>query len=105
MSAFPKLAHSMKKIFIADSPNFYFASIISDAGIFRKSHILINYIVILRLQYYNNCKIKLENETSRKLAEVFDMYADVDEGFIRTKIPVKEACISGEPVARSQAVG
>ena len=45
----------------------------------------------------------LENETSRKLAEVFDMYADVDEGFIRTMIPVKEACISGEPVARSQA--
>ena len=45
----------------------------------------------------------LENETSRKLSEVFDMYADVDEGFIRTRIPVKEACISGEPVARSQA--
>ncbi|MCM1267455.1 MAG: STAS-like domain-containing protein [Bacteroidales bacterium] len=45
----------------------------------------------------------LENETQRKLSEVFDMYADVDEGFIRTRIPVKEACISGEPVARSQA--
>ncbi|MDE7246969.1 MAG: DUF4325 domain-containing protein [Lachnospiraceae bacterium] len=45
----------------------------------------------------------LENETTRKLAEVFDMYADEDEGFIRTMIPVKEACISGEPVARSQA--
>lgn len=45
----------------------------------------------------------LENETTRNLSEVFDMYADVDEGFIRTKIPVKEACISGEPVARSQA--
>lgn len=45
----------------------------------------------------------LENETSRKLSEVFDMYANVDEGFIRTRIPVKEACISGEPVARSQA--
>ncbi|MDE5717985.1 MAG: DUF4325 domain-containing protein [Lachnospiraceae bacterium] len=45
----------------------------------------------------------LENETTRKLAEVFDMYADEEEGFIRTIIPVKEACISGEPVARSQA--
>lgn len=45
----------------------------------------------------------LENETQRKLSEVFAMYADVDEGFIRTRIPVKEACISGEPVARSQA--
>lgn len=45
----------------------------------------------------------LENETSRKLSEVFAMYTDVDEGFVRTKIPVKEACVSGEPVARSQA--
>lgn len=45
----------------------------------------------------------LENETQRKLSEVFAMYADVEEGFIRTRIPVKEACISGEPVARSQA--
>lgn len=31
------------------------------------------------------------------------MYTDVDEGVIKTQIPVKEACISGEPVARSQA--
>lgn len=45
----------------------------------------------------------LENETSRKLSEVFDMYTDIEEGFIRTRIPVKEACLSGEPVARSQA--
>lgn len=45
----------------------------------------------------------LENETQRKLSEVFAMYADVEEGFICTRIPVKEACISGEPVARSQA--
>lgn len=29
------------------------------------------------------------------------MYTDIDEGFIKTQIPVKEACISGEPVARS----
>lgn len=31
------------------------------------------------------------------------MYTDIDEGFVKTKIPVKEACINGEPVARSQA--
>lgn len=45
----------------------------------------------------------LENETSRRLSEVFDMYTNVEEGFIRTRIPVKEACLTGEPVARSQA--
>lgn len=45
----------------------------------------------------------LENETDRNLSEVFDMYTDIEEGFIRTSIPVKEACLTGEPVARSQA--
>ena len=45
----------------------------------------------------------LENETQRKIVEVFDMYTDIENGFIKTHIPVKEACISGEPVARSQA--
>lgn len=45
----------------------------------------------------------LENDTTRKLSEVFNMYTSVEEGFVRTRIPVKEACLSGEPVARSQA--
>ena len=31
------------------------------------------------------------------------MYTDIENGFIKTNIPVKEACITGEPVARSQA--
>ena len=31
------------------------------------------------------------------------MYTDIENGFIKTYIPVKEACITGEPVARSQA--
>lgn len=45
----------------------------------------------------------LENETEREAGQVFNTYADVDEGFVRTRIPVKEACVTGEPVARSQA--
>ena len=45
----------------------------------------------------------LENETQRRLSEVFNMYTSVEEGFMRTRIPVKEACLTGEPVARSQA--
>jgi hypothetical protein len=45
----------------------------------------------------------LENETDRDSKEVFDMYADVDEGVVRTRIPVREACVTGDPVARSQA--
>lgn len=47
--------------------------------------------------------MKLENETERNIAEVFNMYTDMEQGFIKTSIPVKAACINGEPVARSQA--
>lgn len=47
--------------------------------------------------------LQLENETNRNIAEVFNMYTDEEQGFIKTHIPVKSACIHGEPVARSQA--
>lgn len=47
--------------------------------------------------------MNLENETKRKIAEVFNMYTDMDEGFVKTNIPIKEVCFNSEPVARSQA--
>lgn len=47
--------------------------------------------------------MKLENETDRSIVEVFNLYTDTEQGFVRTSIPVKAACINGEPVARSQA--
>ena len=47
--------------------------------------------------------MQLENATDRDLSEVFSLYANMEEGFYKTYIPVKEACITGEPVARSQA--
>ncbi len=47
--------------------------------------------------------MQIENETKRDASEVFNTYADVDEGFIVTRIPVFEACLDRDPVARSQA--
>lgn len=47
--------------------------------------------------------MKLENQTERVLKEVFHMYSTIDEGFIKTRIPIKEVCQEGEPIARSQA--
>lgn len=47
--------------------------------------------------------MKLENNTSRQLREVFDMYSSVDDGLFKTVIPVKAVCPYGEPIARSQA--
>ncbi len=47
--------------------------------------------------------MKLENQTTRTIKEVFDLYAPIDEGFIRTRIPIAQVCAYGEPIARSQA--
>ena len=47
--------------------------------------------------------MELNNNTQRSSREIFDQYADIDEGLIRTSIPVFEACLDRDPVARSQA--
>lgn len=31
------------------------------------------------------------------------MFAPIEEGFVKTRIPIKEVCPYGEPIARSQA--
>lgn len=66
-----------------------------------QSHLISYYT---RLQKIGTLVVmKLENQTTRKPQEVFNMYAPIDEGFIHTIIPIKEACPYGEPIARSQA--
>ena len=47
--------------------------------------------------------MKLENETKRTSREIFDAFAPLEEGFVKTMIPMKEMCPLGDPVARSQA--
>ncbi len=47
--------------------------------------------------------MQLENGTKRAIKDIMDKYSTVDEGFIRTEIPILEACQGNEPVARSQA--
>lgn len=68
---------------------------------FVKSHLI---------AYYNRLRgigtmavMKLANETARGVKEVFDEYAPLDKGFVKTLIPVGEMCPLGDPVARSQA--
>lgn len=68
---------------------------------FIKSHLL---AYALKLAEKGTVVVmRLDNETLRDPEEVFNTYADVDEGFYRTRIPVLEACLDRDPVARSQA--
>lgn len=47
--------------------------------------------------------MQLDNDTLRDTEDVFKTYTDIDEGFYKTRIPVFEACLDRDPVARSQA--
>jgi anti-sigma regulatory factor (Ser/Thr protein kinase)/predicted transcriptional regulator len=46
--------------------------------------------------------MSLSNYSNKDIKEVFDQYADIDFGFMRTKIPVKNM-VDSVPVSRSQA--
>lgn len=47
--------------------------------------------------------MRLCNDTKKTTKEVFDMFAPIEEGFVKTYIPIREVCPHGEPIARSQA--
>ncbi len=66
-----------------------------------KSHILAYSSRIGKVGTY--VMMTLENETETDIKKVFDTYADVEQGFYKTVIPVYSACLYAQPVARSQA--
>lgn len=68
---------------------------------FVQSHLIAYYTKLNKIG--TMVVMKLENQTKRKPREVFDMFAPIEEGFVKTVIPVKEVCPYGEPIARSQA--
>lgn len=60
------------------------------------------------LKYYKNKKgtsifMRLSNHSTKQLKEVFDMYSDIEGGFIKTQIPIRNIFENGYPVSRSQA--
>ena len=68
---------------------------------FVQSHLLAYYTGLNNIG--TMVMMKLTNQSDRELGEVFDMYAPVNEGFVKTRIPIKEVCTGGQPMARSQA--
>jgi hypothetical protein len=81
-------------------------AVIFQCGCHEESDVVKSHLAAYASRIWNQrtlVAMTLENETDRDSKEVFDMYADVDEGVFRTHIPVKEACVTGDPVARSQA--
>ena len=48
-------------------------------------------------------KMTLSNDTKKILSEVFNTFAPVEEGFVKTTIPVAHMFAGGNPVSRSEA--
>lgn len=102
--------HSGEGIFFSSKTMDEFAIWSDDAiyvqGVLDRTRFVQDHLIA----YYTRLKhigtavmMKLNNQTKRKLGEVFDMFAPIDEGFIKTRIPIKEVCTGGQPMARSQA--
>lgn len=75
-------------------------------GCYEKGKLTMSHLI----SYYNKLNrigtmvvMKLENQTVRKVKEVFDMFAPIEEGFVKTRIPIAEVCPYAQPMARSQA--
>ena len=83
------------------SDNTVYVQGVAERTQFVESHLIAYYTRLKHI--WTAVMMKLDNQTRRKIGEVFDMFAPIDEGFIKTRIPIKEVCTGGQPMARSQA--
>lgn len=47
--------------------------------------------------------MSLYNHSKKTTKEVFDRYSNIDEGFVKTQIPIAHFFVNGNPVSRSEA--
>ncbi|MBR2445009.1 MAG: DUF2250 domain-containing protein [Clostridia bacterium] len=91
-------SHVMDEFIIYSDDNFFtrnnFASLqMEDEGL----HNLMN------MDKGTAVRMTLGNNTKKVLSEVFNTFAPVDEGFIKTSIPIAHMFSGGNPVSRSEA--
>ncbi len=83
--------------------------IYSDDNFFTRNNFTSSQIEDTNLHNFMNMdkgtlvRMTLNNTTKKVLSEVFDTFAPVDEGFIKTTIPIAHMFSSGNPVSRSEA--
>ncbi len=95
--------HSGEGIFFSSRMMDYF-EIISDGKIFANNKY--NESIVLDLQIENQkgtcVNMELSNFSHRNAKDIFDEYSSIDEGFIKTGLPLKNI-FDASPVSRSQA--
>ncbi|MBP3436320.1 MAG: DUF4325 domain-containing protein [Clostridia bacterium] len=93
----------------------------SGEGIFFTSHLMDEFVITSDDMFFsrNNftdatvkgfhgpsstiVSMSLGNQTKKSTKEVFDRFADMEEGFIRTHIPIAHMFAYGNPISRSEA--
>lgn len=83
------------------SENTIYACRCGDRDRFVQSHLISYYTGLEGIG--TMAVMKLANDTKMTSREVFDEFAPLEEGFVKTLIPLREMCPLGDPVARSQA--
>lgn len=96
-------------------------SLHSGEGIFFTSHMMNNFLIVsdgihfsrdnfhdeqfatLQKQGGTLVAMSLYNNTKKTAREVFDRFSSVDDGFIKTSIPIAHAFPNGDPISRSEA--
>lgn len=83
--------------------------IYSDDNFFTRNNFTSSQIEDVNLHNFMNMdkgtmvRMTLNNNTKKVLSEVFNTFAPVDEGFIKTTIPIAHMFSCGNPVSRSEA--
>ena len=93
----------------------------SGEGIFFTSHLMDEFFILsdnifFSRDNFNDATVKmsgsikstlvsmsLNNQTKKTTKEVFDRFSDIEEGFIRTHIPISHMFAYGNPISRSEA--
>ena len=93
----------------------------SGEGIFFTSHLMDEFVItsddmIFSRDNFSDATVKsfrgpsstvvsmsLSNQSKKSTKEVFDRFADVEEGFVRTHIPISHMFAYGNPISRSEA--
>jgi len=77
--------------------------IISDNNVFSRNSFTDKQITDISHEKGTIVTMSLHNQTKKTTLEVFNRFSDVDDGFIRTHIPIAHMFPAGNPVSRSEA--
>lgn len=77
--------------------------IVSDNMLFSRDNF--NYATVKSITGVSSTVVSmtLSNQTKKTTKEVFDRFSDIEEGFIRTHIPIAHMFAYGNPISRSEA--